>query len=256
LTTDFGLQDPYVGVMKGVILSINPEAVVVDLTHQVPRHDVRAAALLLWSSYRYFPEGSIHVAVVDPGVGSSRRAIAVRARRYLFIGPDNGSLMMAALDDGVVEVREIANPRFTLPKVSRTFHGRDVFAPTAARLSLGEPFEELGPRVDDPVVMEPPRWRREGGEVVGEVVYVDSFGNLVTSIPPGALEPWGYGAELKVEVGGVKVRARLVRAYAEVGEGEPLLIPDSFDLIELAVNRGSAAERFSARPGVEVRVSR
>jgi len=254
LTTDFGLRDPYVGVMKGVILSINPEAIVVDISHDVPRHDVKAAALTLWSSYKYFPEGSIHVVVVDPGVGTSRRAIAIRSRRHFFVGPDNGALMMAAADDGLIEVREVVNPKFKLSRISQTFHGRDVFAPTAARLSLGEDFSDLGPIIDDPIKLELPKFTVEGGRLVGEVLYVDGFGNVVTSIPSRVLEDQWFGKEFEVKVGEESLKARLVKAYAEVDEGEPLLIPDSFDLVELAVNKGNAAERFKVRVGLRVEV--
>lgn len=255
LLTDFGWEGPFPAAMKGVVLSINPRAEVVDVTHGVPRHDVRAASLILWSVYRYFPEGTVHVAVVDPGVGTARRAIAVRSRRYFFVGPDNGVLMMAAEDDAPLEAREISNPSFRLERVSRTFHGRDVFAPAAAKLSLGEPFEDVGPVVEDPVRLPRPTYREEGGWLVGEVVYVDPFGNLVLSIPGRALaERVRLRGECEVEVEGRPFSVKFVEAYGAVEPGEPLLIENSFDLVELAVNRGSAERFFRAGVGATVRV--
>ena len=243
--------------MKGVVLSINPSARVVDVTHRVPRHDVRAAAFILWSVYRYFPEGTVHVAVVDPGVGTSRRALAVRSRRFFFVGPDNGVLMLAAEDDAPFEAREIANPSFMLSEVSRTFHGRDVFAPTAAKLSLGEDFEEVGPIVEDPVKLPRPSYGLEAEWLMGEVVYVDSFGNLVLSIPGRALaERVELGSVCEVEVAGEVFKVRVVEAYGAVEPGEPLLIEDSFGLVELAVNQGSARQFFKIDVGDVVKVRR
>jgi S-adenosylmethionine hydrolase len=255
LLTDFGWEGPFAASMKGVILSINPSARIVDVTHSVPRHDVEAAAFILWSSYRYFPEGTVHVAVVDPGVGTARRALAVRSRRFFFVGPDNGVLMMAAEDDAPFEAREVSNPSFMLEEVSRTFHGRDVFAPTAAKLSLGCCFEEVGGVVEDPLRLPRPTYRAEGGWLVGEVVYVDSFGNLALSIPGRALASLArLGEACEVEAAGRRLEARFVEAYGSVGVGEPLLVEDSFGLVELAVNRGSAAERLGLRRGDVVKV--
>jgi len=255
LLTDFGWNGPFPAAMKGVVLSINPRATVVDVTHSIPRHDVRAAAFILWSVYRYFPSGTVHVAVVDPGVGTARRALAVRSRSFFFVGPDNGVLMMAAEDDAPFEAREIVNPSFMLKEVSRTFHGRDVFAPTAARLSMGASFEEVGPVVGDPVRLARPRHRLESGWLVGEVVYVDPFGNLVLSIPGRELSSRARLGELcEVEAGGRVFKVRWAEAYGAVEPGQPLLIEDSFGLVELAINQGSAALELGLKPGDVVKL--
>jgi len=160
LLTDFGTRDYFVASMKGVILSINPDAVVIDITHDVPSFNVLKAAFILWATYRYYPRGTVHVVVVDPGVGTSRRALAIRSRNYYFIGPDNGVLTMAAEDDGVVEVREISNRSVMLGEVSSTFHGRDIFAPAAAHIGLTR-FEDYGPVVRDYVKLTMPEPRLE-----------------------------------------------------------------------------------------------
>ncbi len=256
LLTDFGLRDPYVASMKGVILSINPSAVIVDLSHEVARHDVKAAALLLWASYRFFPEGTIHVVVVDPGVGTARRPLAIKTKRYFFVGPDNGVLMMAALDDGLMEVREITNPSFMLSVVSPTFHGRDVFAPTAAKISLHHnAFKEVGPCVKDPVSLSPPTYSIKDHVAIGEVIHIDIFGNIVTSIPSRVVEELvGYGGKCEIKVGIKRIETKLVKAYAEVKEGETLLVPDSFGLAEIAINKGDAASFYNVKVGDRVEI--
>ncbi|MCX8205375.1 MAG: S-adenosyl-l-methionine hydroxide adenosyltransferase family protein [Candidatus Nezhaarchaeota archaeon] len=255
LLTDFGWEGPFPAAMKGVVLSINPRATVVDITHSVPRHDVKTASLILWSTYKYFPSGTVHVAVVDPGVGTARKALAVRSRRFFFVGPDNGVLMMAAEEDAPFEAREIVNPSFKLSKVSGTFHGRDIFAPTAAKLSMGEGFEEAGPVVKSPVSLPKPIYKVEGEWLTGEVVYVDPFGNLTLSIPGHALaDRVDLHSECTVEVAGRAFNVKFVEAYGAVKVGEPLLVENSFGLVELAVNQGSAEQFFKVRAGSVVKI--
>ncbi len=265
LTTDFGLEDGYAGVMKGVILGINPAATIVDLSHHVRPQDVPGAAFLLWTSYRYFPPGSIHVVVVDPGVGSSRRAIAVRVAGATFVAPDNGVLSWVLRDHGVeatepgcwplalarraapgaqaVAAIELTNPAFWRPEVSATFHGRDVFAPVAAHLSLGATVGDLGRPIDDLYLLPTPGLVRRGGTLVGQVIHVDHFGNLVTNLRPTDL---AANQPVELEVRGQVVRG--LRRYYAAGEGLAAVV-GSAGLVEIALTGGSAAEALGARVG-------
>ena len=220
LTTDFGLRDHYVGVMKGVMLSVNENANPVDITHCIDSHDIRAASFVIGNSYRYFPEKTVHLAVVDPGVGSERRPLAVSADGHFFVGPDNGvfSSVIRSCEDFCA--REIKNSDYLLKEISSTFHGRDIFAPVAAHLSLGVSFSEIGPQVQNPEVLPSEGYSINGNEIRGTVVYTDKFGNLVTSIPTEAV---GGGAGASVSVGGKRV-AGISESYSSVEPGEILAV--------------------------------
>ncbi len=252
MLTDFG-YGLYVGEMKGVILSINPEVALVDITHEVSRHDIAEGAFLLYASYRYFPPGTVFVGVVDPGVGTARRAVAIQTSHYYFVGPDNGLLYPASSEDGIEEVVEIESGRYTMPKISRTFHGRDVFAPAAAHLSSGIPISELGPRVPVGSLVKLEFGRAEVGDrrVRGRVLFVDRFGNLITNVRPADLERAGIGIGdvLELEIGSTKVEVVYAEAYSRVPEGSLLCLVGGFDLLEISVNRGSAAEALGAERG-------
>src|SRR5437867_549095 len=187
LTTDFGVADWFVGTMKGVILGIQPRAVLVDITHEIPPGDIRAGAFALAASQRYFPRGTVHLAVVDPGVGSRRRILAVQTQDFVFVGPDNGVLSCALVSEKVKAVHHITNSRFFLNPVSRTFHGRDVFAPVAAYLSAGVAIQKLGPPVRDFLRLDWPGPRIGQDKADGEVIYIDRFGNAMKNIVEGAL---------------------------------------------------------------------
>lgn len=252
LTTDFGLRDPFVGVMKGVILGINPAAQLVDLTHEITPQDVLEAALAVEAAVSFFPPGTIHLVVVDPGVGSARRPLGVSAGGHLFVGPDNGVFSFLFTEPGWTAVA-LEAPAFRLPEVSRTFHGRDIFAPAAAHLSLGVPLDRFGPRVTDPVRIPWPVARREGDALVGEVVHADRFGNLLTSITVRDLAPLGPESSLTVEVGGVAVPG-LSAAYAERAPGELGAIVGSSNRLELFVRDGSARDRLGVGRGTRVTV--
>lgn len=256
LLTDFGYRDHYVAAMKGVILSICPEALVVDIAHGVPKFDVRAAAYVLRGAYKYFPPGTIHVVVVDPGVGTERRAVVVKSRNYVFVGPDNGVLSLALAEDGVEEARVKENRDLMLPQVTSTFHGRDVFAPVAAHLARGAPLSSVGRRVER---LEEPGFARpllEEGRLACEVLYVDDFGNAALNVDEEMLRELGvsYGVELVVEVQGRKLVLKLLPSYGHAPEGAPLLLVNSEGFLEVAVNRGSAAEVFGLSPGSRVRI--
>ncbi len=182
LTTDFGLGDGYVGTMKGVMLNILPQACLVDITHEIAPQDVRQTAYVLYTAYRFFPPQAIHLIVVDPGVGSARRPIAVRLSHGTFVGPDNGVFSYVMVDESVEAVVELVNSHYRLPSVSQTFHGRDIFAPAAAHLAAGVAIEELGPTVPDPITLSPPRLEIGPHTIGGEVLHTDHFGNVITSI--------------------------------------------------------------------------
>lgn len=244
LLTDFGTADGYVGEMKGVLATYAPDATLVDVSHDVGAHDVECARLALARYWRRFPEGTVHLVVVDPGVGTERRAIAVASADRFLVGPDNGVLSPALLLPGA-EVVALRVP----PGASATFHGRDVFAPAAAHLASGGPLHALGPPVDDPLVRRTPEARRDvDGSIVGEVIATDRFGNLITNLlvsrpAPAVLEIAGF-------------RLPLVRTYGEVEPGEAMALVGSSGLIEVAVREGSAAAVLGVRRGEMVRLRR
>lgn len=252
VTTDFGVRDPFVGVMKGVILAINRHVRFVDLTHEITPQDILGGALALEAAVPFFPPGTIHLAVVDPGVGSSRRALGVGAGGHLFVGPDNGLFAFLFVEPGWTAV-SVENPAYRLSEIGRTFHGRDVFAPAAAYLSLGVPLPRFGPEVKDPVRLPWPTAYREGDVLLGEVVHADRFGNLVTSIRASDLAPLGPEGSLAVEVGSAVVSG-LSMAYAERASGELGAIVGSSNRLELFVRDGSARDRLHVERGARVRV--
>ncbi len=250
LLTDFGALDPYVGAMKGAILSVCPEATLVDLAHEVPRHDVLAGALTLDAAYRTFPAGTVFVAVVDPGVGSARRGLALQAGRHLFVGPDNGLFSIVLREHAEARVHALENARLFRSPVSPVFHGRDVFGPVAGHLAQGVPLEEVGPRIEDPVLLEPLEPRKlASGEWETSVLHVDRFGNLATSLSGRAVE----GARaVEVVVGGATIP--WARTYSDVPPGSPCALVGSSGRLEVAVRDGSASARLGVGKGSPVRV--
>ena len=251
LTTDFGLRDPFVGVMKGVILGICPEAHLVDLTHDIDPQDILGAQLALESSVPFFPVGTVHLAVVDPGVGSARRALAVQSAGQCFVGPDNGLLSFAFKTTGWTAVSLTAE-HYRRPHVSQTFHGRDVFAPAAAHLARGVRLEHFGPLVLDPVRLDLPAAREEGGALVGEVIAEDRFGNLITSLMAEGMARLAGGATVEVEVGDRRL-GPLKASYAGAEPGVAAPIIGSQGRLEIFVREGSARAILGARRGTPVR---
>ena len=255
LTTDFGTADPWAGVMKGVILGIAPGARIVDLTHEVPPRAVLAGALLLRTAVPYFPPGTIHVAVVDPGVGTRRRALLVETDTAFLIGPDNGVLSLAAPTRAVRRVRDVSRSRYRRQPVSHTFHGRDVFAPVAAHLAAGVPARLLGRDVEGMVRLHPPVARRRGRTLTGEVLWVDRFGNLITNVAVADLAAGGFrGRDVSVTI--ADRAAPLRRAYGSMLPGKVLALINSSGLLEIAVNQGSAAAALGVGAGMPLRVQR
>lgn len=256
LTTDFGLADAYAGVMKGVILSIAPEATVVDLCHGIAPQDIAGGALAVEAAVDCFPPGSIHVVVVDPGVGSQRAAVAVRSRRHWYVGPDNGVLSLALQADPMVRAVSLTNPRFHRAVVSATFHGRDIFAPAAAYLASGVDLMELGDPLDHLAPAPLPPARRTARGIEGEVIHVDRFGNLVTNIRAQDLAALGgpiSAEEWTVHAGAARISG-VARTYADVAPGSLVAYVGSSNRLEIAVRNGSAAERLGARAGWAVTI--
>ena len=258
--TDFGLQDDFVGVCHGVIARIAPDARVIDLTHGIAPQAVLQGALVLRNTVSYLPEG-VHLAVVDPGVGTDRRAVAVRCRDgRVFVGPDNGLLLLAADAAGVEAAHELADERYRLRDVSRTFHARDVFAPAAAHVARGVPVEELGPALapDELVRVEVPEPEVGRAQLGAVVLAVDRFGNVATNAGREHVERLGLEAGERVEV-----RLALDRYYAVVAEafgdaqrGELILYEDSYGMLTLAISEGDAARLTGLRPGDRLRIAR
>lgn len=250
LLTDFGTRDAYVASMKGVILGLNPQTALVDLTHEIPPQDVRAGALNLAAAAPYFPPGTIHLAVVDPGVGTSRRALAARCRGQLWVGPDNG-LFSLIFNQASPFIVSLENPRYFRPEVSATFHGRDIFAPVAAHLSLGLDLSRFGPEHPDPVSLNFPEPRFTPEAVAGEIIYVDRFGNLISNIPAPALLAWLADRTLSLAVGPISLRG-LARTYSDAAPGEFLALVGSLGFLEIACTGASAARRLNAGLGLPV----
>ena len=251
--TDFGTSDHYVGAMKGVALGICPDATLVDVTHGVPPQDVLAGALELSASYRYFPPGTVFVVVVDPGVGSSRRGIAAEAGGYRFVAPDNGVLTLAFRDAQPSAVVELTERRFQRSTISRTFEGRDRFAPAGAWLATGVDVASLGPSVRDWQTVVVPAPQVEGNAIRGEVLRADRFGNLITNIDRHTFDRAAAGRAVSVILGDVTV-GPVVGTYANAAAGAGCALFGSSDHLEVAVNGGSAAERLAAGRGTPVAV--
>lgn len=253
--TDFGTRDHYAGVMKGVVLSLCPEATVVDVTHELPVHDITAAAYHLAATYKYFPPGTIFVTVVDPGVGSARRGVAVEAGDWKFVAPDNGVLTLVVRETPVKTAVELTERRYARPTISRTFEGRDRFAPAAAWLAKGTAMTALGRPAHALVELDLPMLEETRESIAGAVVRVDRFGNAVTNIDRKTFEKLAAGRSVTIVAGGKAVE-RIVSTYAEIGQGEVCALFGSTDHLEIAANASSAVERLGLARGAPVIVSR
>lgn len=271
LLTDFGTADNYVGVMKGVMLRIAPQARFLDITHQISPQSVREGAYSLQTSLPYFPQGTIHLVVVDPGVGSDRRAVGVQIPGAQFIAPDNGVLSYVLSGQEDIQAVELANPAYHLKEISTTFHGRDIFSPAAAHLAAGVPLGELGPSVDDLVQLPEPYLAYEQGCIRGEVISIDHFGNLATSIntlqwrgeDALALDPlWtmagGGGDEVIIPAARAVVRvgewevAGIAATFSAVDPGHPVAVVGSEGGLDLSLNQGNLAEKLGVTTGAPV----
>jgi S-adenosylmethionine hydrolase len=255
LTTDFGTEDGNVGVMKGVVLSINPDASLVDLSHDIPPQGISTAAYVLRRAYAYFPHGTVHLVVVDPGVGTDRRPIAMQSSGAFFVAPDNGVLSYV-LDDlrpvaDDLAIVHLTDSSYWLPEVSNVFHGRDIFAPVAAHLSLGIPIDALGQRIDDPLTIPLPLLTHRPGEIAGQVIHVDHFGNLLTNIPRADLV--SLGDSIITRIGQARIHG-LSPTFACAPNGDPVAYIDSSGHLAIAAVNASAQQLLHCQVGDRVEV--
>jgi S-adenosylmethionine hydrolase len=256
--TDFGLKDDFVGTCHGVIKRIAPEVQIIDITHGIEPQSVLQGALVLANTIRYMPVG-VHLAVVDPGVGGPRRPLALRdGDGRLYVGPDNGLLLPAARRSGIVAAHELANPAYALETISRTFHGRDLFAPAAAHLASGVPIEELGPPLstDALVELDLPKPELADGRALATLLYVDSFGNIALNLTREDVEQIGIvsGTRVELELAGERYYAVMARTFADARAGDVVLYEDSYGNMSVAISRGSAARMLHASPGQLIRI--
>ncbi len=254
LLTDFGTHDAYVGVMKGVILSINPSAVVIDVCHEIDPQDLIGAAYLIKSIYRYFPRGTIHVVVVDPGVGGDRQIAAVKLAGHIFLAPDNGVLTLLMDETDIDAIIRVENPRYFLSTVSRTFHGRDIFAPVASHLSKSLPLDQLGRSLNPKdlvrLTISTP-YALGKNELVGSIISIDRFGNCISNIDEDRLKEFiqtdpEKTLEIKVDKTVIK---GLSQSYLNAAPGDPVAVIGSFGFLEVAINCGNAGRRLKVSKG-------
>lgn len=250
LTTDFGLSDPYVASMKGVILKINPRACIVDITHEIPPQDIQRASFVLYTSYSYFPKGTIHVVVVDPGVGSGRSMLLVKTSYYFFLAPDNGVLAYIFHVHRDAKVYNVMNAQYFQFPISATFHGRDIFAPVAAYLSKGIPPSRFGPEIREFNQGSVPLPEKKNNSIEGEIVTFDHYGNAITNIPGAWFDP---GQKYQIKVGKI-VFSKISNFYQEVPVGSPVALIGSGNTLELSIHGGSAKEEIGLKVGDRIQI--
>jgi len=246
LLTDFGLKDNYVGVMKAVLLKINPRLNLVDITHEVASHDIFEASFLLLKSFKFFPKGTVFLVVVDPGVGSQRAAIAIKTENYYFVGPDNGVLSLAARSDGIKKIISLTNRKFFLKELSSTFHGRDIFSPCAAYISKRFPLREFGKALPKIKSIGLPGPLIKKNRLYGEIIFVDKFGNLVTNITRDIFLKFIKKRKFSLHIKSKAVK-KLYRFYRQAEGGEPFLCEGSFGFLEISLNNRSAKTCLRAK---------
>lgn len=255
LTTDFGLRDPYVAEMKAVILGLSPESKIIDISHEIERFNVAMGSYTLASASPYFPKGTIHVVVIDPGVGTLREAILIRTRSGYYVGPDNGVLFQAAENQGIKNIYRIENPKFMLSRISKTFHGRDIFAPAAAYLAKGIPAEKFGPETTDIVKPEFAKVIKINNEMIGAVLHIDRFGNIITNFTERKLRSMGIERKVKIRLRDTDLELQLCEAYGEADSQQPHAIIGSHNFLEISINQGDAAKKFQSKIGDKIALS-
>lgn len=239
LTTDFGTDDGFVGSVKGVILSINPGASIVDISHTVNPYDILGGAFVLYQAYSYFPENTIHIAVVDPGVGSKRQAIIIETDKHTFVGPNNGIFSLVLKNEKPKKIISLTNEEYFLNDVSNTFHGRDIFAPVAARLSLGETVSNFGDELEKIEIANWGEPLRIENRLEGTVLHIDRFGNLITNISAEDIFSFSKESSIQIQVGEKTIKG-LSKTYSDAKKGEPIALISSINLLEIACNMDSA----------------
>ena len=252
LTTDFGSKDPYVAEMKAVILGLSRNATIVDISHEIEKFNIRMGAYVLASAAPYFPKDTIHVVVVDPTVGTKRRPLIIQTENAFYVGPDNGVLALTIKNQHVKHIYEITNQKLMLPKTSNTFHGRDIFAPAAAHLANGVRIEEFGEKAHPMVKPSFAKVTKMKNMLVGEVIYIDDFGNIITSFQANEIERLNIKETVKVKLKNTAFELKLRRTYAEAENQEPLAIIGSHNFLEISVNQGNAERIFNVKSGDKV----
>ena len=252
--TDFGLKSNYISQMKGVALSIT-DTRIVDITHEITPHNIREGAFALLSSIKFFPVGTVHVAVVDPGVGSSRRGIVITTPTQILVGPDNGLLIPAAHSLGSFSVYEIMNQDLTLKSVSNTFHGRDVFTPVAAHILNGVMFDQIGPIINDFINLDFGKYEIRDKSATGKIIYIDSFGNIITNIDSISLKNFlNFDGKIMLFIGDKQLEIPFVKTYDFVKKGEFLATIGSSNLLEISLNQGNAAKKLRIKPDDDIKI--
>ena len=253
LTTDFGIDDPYVGQLKGAILKRNYSVRIIDITHGIPPQDILAGSVVLRTSYHHFPEQTIHMAVIDPGVGSQRAILAAASKQHFFIAPDNGLLTLLFMDNKIQQLHRVNNTALLPTEVSSTFHGRDIMAPVAAALAAGMPLDKVGSRVApaECVHLNLPQPQIDANRITGQVLHVDHFGNVRTSITNHTLAEVELSRFAGIELNGHRIK-KILATYSEGQPGELIAVIDSSGYLEIAVNRGNAARILDCYPGNQV----
>ena len=256
LTSDFGLRDSYVAEMKAVILSINPNTNIVDISHDIEKFDIKMAAYTLACATPYFPKGTIHVAVVDPGVGTRRRAILVQTQNVFYVGPDNGILTLATGNQEIQHIFKITNTKLMLTKTSHTFHGRDIFAPAAAHLTNGTKPKEFGPEIKRISTRTFATISTKNNTLTGEVLHIDGFGNIITNIRQENLNSTAIKGTVNIKTRNLKLRLKLGKTYADAKKKEAIAVIGSHGFLEVSVNQGNAQTTFKAKRGDKITLSK
>ncbi len=254
LTTDFGLEDAFVGSMKGVMLSIQRHLYIVDISHGLPRHGIVPAALMLREVCPRFPDETIHVAVIDPGVGGPRRPVLLKIADHYFLGPDNGIFGLLLSDFALQGAWKLENQTYFLPTISSTFHGRDLFAPVAAHLAGGVPAGEFGPEITDPFSVQVPRHEMAPGVLKGEILWIDHFGNCITNLPESVISDWAQGAPVRIQAGDRTIEG-ISCCYEAVPQAAPLALISSTATLEIACNQDRADHTLGLNIGDPVHLN-
>jgi S-adenosyl-L-methionine hydrolase (adenosine-forming) len=255
LTSDFGTKDPYVAEMKGVILSINPNSTIIDVTHEIEKFNIKAGAFTLASAAPYFPKNTIHVAVVDPGVGTERLPIMIQTTQGFFVGPDNGVLILAAQNQNIQHIYQLSNPRFMQPQISGTFHGRDIFAPAAAYLERGTKPSLFGPEIQEISRPDFAVVTQDFDSVSGEVLEIDGFGNIVSNIGQKMLIHIGITNSVKIELSNHQLNLDFCNSYGDAEPQKLLALIGSHGFLEIAQNQGSAKDMLKVKIGDKIKIS-